>query len=76
MTKKYTKADGTIIYLFEGKLHNPEGAALIPQGNIKKGEYYLNGIKFSKEKWKTATTKDCNGIPFHKTSTGRKWGRH
>lgn len=73
--KKYTKADGTILFLLEGKFHNVEGPAYIPLGNLKKAEYYINGIKYTKEKWKAAVTKDCNGVPFHKTASGRKGGR-
>ena len=75
MSKKLTKEDGTILFVLNGKLHNVEGPALIPQGNEKLAEYYLNGIKYDKKKWKQAITKDCNGIPFHKSATGRKGGR-
>ena len=38
-SKKLTKADGTVAYIWEGKLHNTEGPALIhPDG---KKEYYF-----------------------------------
>jgi hypothetical protein len=39
-SKKITTSDGTIMYTFDGKLHNWEGPALIPEGNNKKREYY------------------------------------
>ena len=44
-SKKITRADGTIAYIFDNKLHNWEGPALIPEGNNRKREYYINGIK-------------------------------
>ena len=44
-SKKLTTADGTIMYTFDGKLHNWEGPALIPEGNNRRREYYINGIK-------------------------------
>ena len=44
--KKITTADKTIMYIWENKLHNWDGPALIPQGNKKKAEYYINGIKY------------------------------
>jgi hypothetical protein len=44
-SRKITTADGTIMHTFNGKLHNWEGPALIPEGNNRKREYYLNGIK-------------------------------
>ena len=72
-TKKMTKADGTVAYIWEGKLHNWEGPALIPEGNKKKAEYYLFGIKHTKEQWEMKK-KDVNGQPFHKTSAGKQSG--
>ena len=41
LTKKLTKTDGTIAYIWDGKLHNWDGPALIPEGNMRKREYYL-----------------------------------
>jgi hypothetical protein len=35
-SKKLTTADGTIMYTFDGKLHNWEGPALIPEGNNRR----------------------------------------
>jgi hypothetical protein len=44
-SKKITTADGTIRYIFDGKLHNWEGPALIPEGDNRKREYYINGLR-------------------------------
>ncbi|HEX5186617.1 MAG TPA: hypothetical protein VFV86_06975 [Nitrososphaeraceae archaeon] len=74
MTKKIVTQDGTVMYYQNGKLHNYEGAALIPQGDKKKAEYYLFGVKFTKDKWEQSK-KDSNGVPFAKTALGRKCGR-
>ena len=41
-SRKITTSDGTIMYMFDGKLHNWEGPALIPEGNNRKRECYLN----------------------------------
>ncbi len=41
-SRKITTADKTVMYMFDGKLHNWEGPALIPQGDNRKREYYLN----------------------------------
>ena len=65
--KKITTADGTIMYTFNGKLHNWEGPALLPQGNNRKREYYLNGIKMSELEWKVAL-KGREGLPWYKGS--------
>ena len=53
-SRKLKKADGTIAYVWDGKLHNWEGYALIPEGIEKNGEYHLYGIKHTKEEWKEA----------------------
>ena len=66
-SRKVTTADGTIMYTFDGKLHNWEGPALIPEGNIKKREYYLNGIKHSETEYKEALRRR-EGLPWYKGS--------
>jgi hypothetical protein len=66
-SRKITTADGTIMYMFDGKLHNWEGPALIPQGENRKREYYLNGIKMTQEQWKEAL-KGREGLPWYKGS--------
>jgi hypothetical protein len=66
-SRKITTADGTIMYMFDGKLHNWEGPALIPQGDNRKREYYLNGIKMNQEQWKEAL-KGREGLPWYKGS--------
>ena len=37
--------DGTIAYTWDGKLHNWDGPALLPEGKTKNAEYYLYGIQ-------------------------------
>jgi len=66
-SRKITTADKTVMYMFDGKLHNWEGPALIPQGDNRKREYYLNGIKMSQEQWKEAL-KSREGLPWYKGS--------
>ena len=66
-SRKITTADGTVMYMFDGKLHNWEGPALLPQGDNRKREYYLNGIKMSQEQWKEAL-KSREGLPWYKGS--------
>jgi len=66
-------ADGSIIYYLNGKIHNWEGPALIPQGNKRLAEYYLFGIKHTKEQWEEKK-KDVNGQPFYKTASGKAAG--
>jgi hypothetical protein len=48
-SRKITTADGTQMFMFDGKLHNWDGPAVIPQGNMRLREYYLNGIKYTEE---------------------------
>lgn len=66
MEKKLTSADGTIVhYNIVGErkvLHNWDGAALIPQGNKRLAEYYLFGIKHTKEQWEDKK-QSCVGSP-------------
>jgi len=76
-TTKITQKDGTIVYFLKIdnvlKMHNWEGPALIPQGNKKNAEYYLFGIKVTKEKWEAAR-KDIEGQPYYKTAAGKASG--
>jgi hypothetical protein len=69
-SKKLTTTDGTIMYTFDGKLHNWEGPALIPEGNNRKREYYINGIKYTEEKWKEML-QSREGLPWYKGSGAR-----
>lgn len=62
-SKKVTKADGTVAYVWNGKLHNWKGAALINPDGTK--EYYLHGIKTSEDDWKSAI-KEQKGLPWFK----------
>ena len=67
-SRKVTTSDGTIMYMFDGKLHNWEGPALIPEGNNRKREYYLNGIKMTETEYKDALRRS-EGLPWYKGSS-------
>jgi hypothetical protein len=54
-------------------MHNWDGPAYIPQGNKRAAEYWLFGVKKTKEQWEDAK-KDIHGQPFYKTSAGRASG--
>ncbi len=71
--KKMKSTDGSIVYYLNGKIHNWDGPALIPQGNKRLAEYYLFGIKHTKEQWEEKK-KDVNGIPFYKSASGKAAG--
>jgi hypothetical protein len=71
--KKMKSTDGSIVYYLNGKIHNWDGPALIPQGNKRLAEYYLFGIKHTKDQWEEKK-KDVNGQPFYKTSVGKSAG--
>jgi len=73
MTKKITTSDGSIIHYLDGKMHNWDGPAYIPQGNKREAEYYLFGIKYTKDQWEERK-KDTNGVPWHKTAAGKASG--
>ena len=64
-SQKLKKADGTVAYVWDNKLHNWDGPALIPEGNTKKAEYYLYGIKYSKSEFKEVV-RNRTGLPWYK----------
>ena len=67
--KKVIKNDGTIAYIFEGKIHSWEGPALIfPKEMKKKDEYYIYGIQYTKEQWEDFR-KNREGLPYYKQSS-------
>ena len=76
-TKKVVQADGTIMFYVKingvNKIHNWDGAALIPQGNKRLAEYYLFGIKHTKDEWEEKK-KSVNGQPWYKTAAGKASG--
>jgi hypothetical protein len=72
-TKKLKTKDGTIAYYLDGKMHNFDGPAYIPQGNKRAAEYYVFGIKFTKDQFDNIK-KDNNGVPFYKTAAGKAAG--
>ena len=67
-SKKLKKADGTIAYVWDGKLHNWEGPALIPEGNNRKKEYYLYGMQKTLEEWKEMR-KQREVLPYYKNQS-------
>ena len=69
--KRFVKADGTIAYVFDNQYHNWEGPALIPEGNKRKREYYLNGIKLTEKQWKDAR-RNRSGLPWFKNPSLNK----
>ena len=64
-SKKLKKADGTIAYIWDNKLHNWDGPDLIPEGNERKAEYYIYGVKYSKEEHKDRIRQQT-GLPWYK----------
>jgi len=76
-TQRITTADGTVAHYvtIDGikKMHNWDGAAFLPQGNKRQAEYYLFGIKHTKDEW-LEKKKSVNGVPFYKTSLGKAAG--
>ena len=72
-TKRLKTQDGTIVYYLDGKMHNFDGPAYLPQGNKRAAEYYVFGIKFTKDQFDNIK-KDNNGVPFYKTAAGRASG--
>ena len=64
-SQKLKKADGTIAYIWDNKFHNWEGPSLIPEGNMKKREYYLYGIKYSEGEFKEVV-RNRTGLPWYK----------
>ena len=73
MTKRIKTTDGSIVHYLDGKMHNFDGPAYIPQGNKRQAEYYLFGVKYTKTQWEEFK-KDVNGVPFYKTSAGKAAG--
>lgn len=76
-TQKLRTSDGTIVsYVNIGginKMNNWDVAALLLQGNKREAEYYLFGIKMSKDEWLERKA-DVNGIPWYKTAAGKQSG--
>jgi hypothetical protein len=75
--KKLKTADKTVVYYINvdgvNKFHNWDSAAYIPQGNKRAAEYYLFGIKYTKDQWEFFR-KDVNGVPWHKTAAAKAAG--
>ncbi len=76
-TKKIKTEDGSIVYYVNingsNKMHNFDGPAYLPQGNRRAAEYYVFGMKFTKDQFDNIK-KDNNGVPFYKTAAGKAAG--
>jgi hypothetical protein len=76
-TQRIVTADGTVAHYVSikgvKKMHNWDGAAFLPQGNKRQAEYYLFGIKHTKDEW-LEKKKSVNGVPFYKTALGKAAG--
>jgi hypothetical protein len=72
-TKRLKTQDGSIVYYLDGKMHNFDGPAYLPQGNKRAAEYYVFGVKFTKDQFDNIK-KDNNGVPFYKTAAGKAAG--
>ena len=69
--KSIKLADGTKMYYFNNKLHNYDGAAVVPpKESGRKPQFFIYGKEFSKKDYDKAL-KDRNGVPFAKTAAGR-----
>jgi hypothetical protein len=64
-SKVTTTTDGTVIHSWDGKFHNLEGPAVIPQGDKKKAQYYIFGKEYTKDQFKKMK-KEQTGIPWVK----------
>jgi hypothetical protein len=69
--------DNSLVYSIEvdgvNKMHNWDGPAYIPQGNKRAAEYWLFGMRYTKDQWEDRK-KDVTGQPFYKTAAGRASG--
>lgn len=66
--RKLTQSDGTKAISWDDKLHNWDGPALIPEGDKKRAEYYLYGVKYSKDEWKEIKNQR-EGLPYYKNQS-------
>jgi hypothetical protein len=74
-SRKLKKADGTIAFIWDNKLHNWDGPAYIPQGDMKKAEYYLHGIQKTKDEYIEAI-REQNGLPWYKQASSKGASRN
>jgi hypothetical protein len=66
LQKRLKTSDGTIAHYMEGKMHNWDGPALIPEGDESRAEYYIYGVRYSKDDHASAK-RDWNGMPWYKS---------
>jgi len=68
-TRTIKSPDGIIRTIFDGKLHNSEGPAIVYPKDMKmKNEYYLYGIQYTKDAWQEVKH-DSIGLPPSKNPT-------
>jgi len=65
LQKKLVTPEGTIVYYMNGKMHNWDGPAFIPEGDESRAEYYIYGVKYGKEEWELSK-RNWNGLPWYK----------
>jgi hypothetical protein len=64
--KRLRTPEGDVVYYMNNKMHNWDGPAFLPGGDERKGEYYINGIKYTKDEWE-AIKRDGDGLPWYKS---------
>jgi hypothetical protein len=64
-SRKLKSPDGTIVYIWDNKLHNWDGPARIPEGDMRKREYFLYGFQYTEDEWKERK-REWKGIPWYK----------
>ncbi len=72
-TKRYKSPDGTIRYVKYGQLHNWDGPALIPEGDMRKAQYFVFGIPYTKKQF-DEIKKHNNGLPWFKQAANKNGG--
>ena len=73
--RKIKTEDGTIMRVWDGKLHSWDEPALIPEGDKRRREYYLYGIQHTEEEWKEKR-RDRTGLPWYKNPAMREASRN
>jgi hypothetical protein len=64
-SRKLKSPDGTIVYVWDNKLHNWDGPARIPEGDMKRREYFLYGFQYTEDEWKEKK-RNWKGVPYYK----------
>lgn len=64
-SRRLKSPDGTIVYVWDNKLHNWDGPARIPEGDMRKREYFLYGFQYTEDEWKERK-REWKGVPWYK----------